>query len=74
MRNLIIAVGLTAAVATAGAVGWRAEAANPAAPVPQAAPYTPIHPAACEGRSIDCQPGRHRVCKPDGRTCWCTPC
>ena len=74
MRNLIIAAAVTAALAAAGAAGWQAAAAPPAAPVPQAAPYTPIHPAACQGRNIDCPPGRHRVCGPAGRECWCAPC
>ena len=74
MRKLVIAAAITAAVAFAGAIGWQASAATPAAPVPQAGPYTPIHPAACGGPGPDCPPGRHRVCGPYGHNCWCAPC
>ena len=74
MRTIAIAAALAATVALAGAAGWQARAAAPAAPVPQAGPYTPIHPAACVGRNVDCPPGRHRVCGPYGQHCWCAPC
>ena len=74
MRKLVIAAAIIAAVAFAGIVGWQANAAAPAMPVPQAGPYTPIHPAACGGPNIDCPPGRHRVCGPYGRDCRCPPC
>jgi hypothetical protein len=49
MRTLIIAVAATAALAIVGVVGWQAKAAAPAAPIPQAGLYTPIHPADCRG-------------------------
>ena len=74
MRNLVIAVAVTTGIALAGAVAWQASAAAPAAAVPQAAPYTPIQPAACGGPNVDCPPGRHRVCGPYGHNCWCAPC
>ena len=74
MRKLVIAAAIAATVAFAGAMGWQASAAPAATPVPQAGPYTPIHPAACAGRNVDCPPGQHRVCGPEGKRCWCTPC
>jgi hypothetical protein len=74
MRNLVIAAAVAAGLAFAGIVGWQANAAPPAAPVPLAGPHTPIHPAACQGRNVDCPPGRHRVCGPYGHNCWCAPC
>jgi hypothetical protein len=74
VRNLIIAVAVTATVALGGALAWQAKAAAPASPVPLAGPYTPIHPAACAGPNVDCAPGRHRVCGPYGQHCWCAPC
>jgi hypothetical protein len=46
----------------------------PALHVPQAGPYTPIHPAACGGHDVHCPPGSHWVCGPYGQRCWCTPC
>jgi hypothetical protein len=74
MRKLIIAVAIPATVAFATIIGWHANAATPAAAVPHAGPYTPIHPAACNGRPGACPPGRHRVCGPYGGNCWCAPC
>jgi hypothetical protein len=74
MRKLFIGIAVTTVIAAAGTLGWQAEAANPAAPVPQAAPYTPIHPAACRGPGEYCAPGRHHVCGPYGKHCWCAPC
>ena len=49
MRKLVITAALTATVAFAGLIGWHANAAAPAGAIPQAGPYTPIHPAACNG-------------------------
>jgi len=72
MRKFVIAAALT--VAIAGIVGWQANAAAPAGAIPQAGPYTPIHPAACSGRDVHCGPGSHWVCGPEGKRCWCTPC
>jgi hypothetical protein len=74
MRNPVIALTVAAGLAVAGAAAWQANAATPAAAVPQAAPYTPIHPAACGGRDVHCPPGEHWVCGPEGKRCWCTPC
>ena len=73
MKTFAIAMALAAIVALGGPVGWQARAAAPAGAIPQAGPYTPIHPAACVGRNVDCPPGRHRVCGPGGH-CWCAPC
>jgi hypothetical protein len=61
-------------LAMGGAALWHVSAAAPAAPVPVAGPYTPIHPAACSGRNERCPPGSHWVCGPEGKRCWCTPC
>jgi len=74
MRKLLIAAAITASVAVAGAIGWQANAAAPAGAIPQAGPYTPIHPVACRGPDVHCGPGSHWVCGPEGRRCWCTPC
>jgi hypothetical protein len=74
MRQLVIAVAISVSVAVGWAAAWQARAAAPAAPVPLAGAYTPIHPAACGGRNVDCPPGRHRVCGPYGHNCWCAPC
>ena len=74
MRQFVIAAAAVATIALGGAVAWQASAAAPSAAAPQARPYTPIHPAACVGRNVDCPPGRHRVCGPYGRNCWCAPC
>jgi hypothetical protein len=73
MKKLVIAAAITA-LGVAGAIGWQASAATPAAPVPIAGPYSPIHKAACGGRDVHCGPGSHWVCGPEGRRCWCTPC
>ena len=72
MRRFVIAVAVTATIALAGALGWQASAAAPAAAVPHAGPYTPIHPAACVGRDVHCGPGAHWVC--GGGRCWCAIC
>jgi len=74
MRRLVIAIAVTATVALGAAAAWQARAAAPASPVPLAGPYTPIHPAACNGGPGACPPGRHRVCGPMGYNCWCAPC
>lgn len=74
MRKFLIAAAVTATVTVAGVVGWQASAATPAAAVPHAGLYTPVHPAACVGRNVDCPSGQHRVCGPEGRRCWCAPC
>ncbi len=74
MRKLIIAVAVTATVALGGAFAWQASAAAPAAPVPQAAPYSPIHLAACGYRGAHCGPYSHWVCGPYGHNCWCARC
>ena len=74
MRKLVIAATITAAVALGGVAAWQAQAAAPAAAIPEAGPYTPIHPAACVGRDVHCGPGSHWVCGPEGKRCWCTPC
>lgn len=34
MRKLFIGIAVTTVIAAAGTLGWQAEAANPAAPVP----------------------------------------
>jgi hypothetical protein len=73
MKKLLLTVSFVATVAFAGAVAWQASAATPAAPVPIAGPYTPIHPAGCGGWGA-CPPGRHQVCGPYGHNCWCAPC
>ena len=49
MRKLVIATAISAVVALGGIAAWQAQAAAPAAPIPQAGPYTPIHPADCRG-------------------------
>jgi hypothetical protein len=72
MRKLIITIAVTASVALAGAAAWQARAATPAAAVPLAGPYTPIHPVACGGRDVHCAWGWHWVCGPN--RCWCAHC
>jgi len=74
MRKLVIAAAITAAVALGGSAAWRANAAAPAAPVPQIGQYSPIHPVACGRPGRFCGPYRHHVCGPYGRHCWCAPC
>lgn len=74
MKKLLVAASLATAVAFAGAIGWQANAATPASPVPVAGKYTPIHPAACRPGPGACPPGRHEVCGPYGHHCWCAPC
>jgi hypothetical protein len=75
VRKFVIVAAITASIAIAGAIGWQANAAAPAGAIPQAAPYTPIHKAECDGRRGEhCGPGSHWVCGPEGRRCWCTPC
>jgi hypothetical protein len=34
----------------------------------------PGEPAACFGPGGRCRWGRHWVCGPYGRRCWCAPC
>jgi hypothetical protein len=53
MRKLVIAAAITMTLGVAGAIGWQANAAAPAAPVPVAGPYTPIHPVDCRGGTGD---------------------
>jgi hypothetical protein len=74
VRKLVIAFSVSAIVGIVGLVGWQASAAAPAGAIPHAGRYTPIHPAACAGRNVDCPPGQHRVCGPEGHRCWCAPC
>jgi hypothetical protein len=74
MRKLAIAAAIIATLGFAGAIGWQASAATPAAPVPVAGPYTPIHPAACGHPGEFCGPHSHHVCGPYGHHCWCAPC
>jgi hypothetical protein len=75
MRKLVIAAAMAATAALGGIGAWQAQAAAPAAPIPQAGPYTPIHPAACGGgKDVHCPSGSHWVCGPYGQRCWCTPC
>ena len=71
MKLSVVLCVITLAI---GGAFWHASAAAPAAPVPVAGLYTPIHPAACSGRNAHCPPGSHWVCGPEGRRCWCTPC
>ena len=74
MRKLMVAAAMAATLAMGGAFAWQASAATPAAPVPVAVPSAPVHQAACVGRNVDCPPGQHRVCGPEGHRCWCAPC
>jgi len=74
MRKLFFAAVVATTVALGGAIGWQANAAPHAGPLPQAGPYTPIHPAACVGHNVHCRPGHHWVCGPEGKRCWCEPC
>ena len=76
MRNLTIALALTATMGLAGTFVSKGEAAawtgaGSLAAMPQSS--APIEPAACRGAGPYCPPGSRRVCGPYGR-CWCAPC
>jgi len=49
MKKLLVAASFAAVVAFAGAIAWQVNAGTPAASVPAAGLYTPIHPATCGG-------------------------
>lgn len=76
MRKLVITVIATAAILSAGAVAYKAEAqtSRGAADITaQTKNFTPIEKAACGphwGRY--CGPYHHRVCGP--YRCWCAHC
>jgi len=76
MRKLVITFIATAAILTAGAVAYKAEAqtSRGAADITaQTKNFTPIEKAACGphwGRW--CGPYHHRVC--NGYRCWCAHC
>jgi hypothetical protein len=74
MRNLVIAAAVTVTLALGGVAAWQAKAAAPAGSIPLAGPYTPIHPAACNGTtgSEGCGPGWHYRNGPQGYRCY--PC
>jgi hypothetical protein len=76
MRKLMIALAATAAILIAGTLAWKAEAAIwGAATIGTAAQIVkPGEPAACFGPGGRCRWGRHWVCGPYGRRCWCAPC
>jgi hypothetical protein len=76
MRKLMIALAATAAILIAGTLAWKAEAAIwGAATIGTAAHIVkPGEPAACFGPGGRCRWGRHWVCGPYGRRCWCAPC
>jgi hypothetical protein len=74
MRKLLIAFVAIAAVAGASVPVWQAQAASFQDPIAaKLKNYTPIHPAACNGRwGPWCPPGSVRVCNP--WHCWCAWC
>jgi len=77
MRNLLIATSITIALALAGALVWKADAAGAAGAVPHglSGPMsTWVHPAACNGQTgqYGCGPGYTRRCAYGH--CWCGPC
>jgi hypothetical protein len=77
MRNLAITLTAAAAILFAGSVAWKAGAATwvRGASIPAVAQnFTPIETVACGGRGPHCRWGRHWVCGPYGRRCWCAPC
>jgi len=76
MRKLMIALAATAAILIAGTLAWKAEAAIWGAATIGAAAHIvkPGEPAACFGPGGRCRWGRHWVCGPYGRRCWCAPC
>jgi hypothetical protein len=76
MRRLMIIATLAAAALLAGlltlsadAQTWKRGAAGLANQN-----FTPIEKAACWGWGPHCPPGRHWVCGPWGRHCWCARC
>lgn len=76
MRKLVMTFIATAAILSAGAMAYKAEAqtSRGAADITaQSKNFTPIEKAACGphwGRY--CGPFHHRVCGP--RRCWCERC
>ena len=76
MRKLAIALGVTAAVALAGGLAWKAEALtwrSGTADLPAATKsYSQIEKAACWRPGRWCPTGFRRVCGP--WRCWCAPC
>jgi len=76
MRNLTIAFAITAALAFAASFAppVLAAATGGIGGLNLPAATSPIEPAACSGRNVNCPPGRHWVCGPYGHRCWCAPC
>jgi hypothetical protein len=77
MRQFIVMLAAAAAILFAGALAWKADAAIGGGAgnlTVTAQNFTPIIKAACGGPGPHCRPGRHWVCGPAGRHCWCAPC
>jgi len=74
MTKFIIAATVAVVLGFGGAAVWHAKAAAPAASVPVVAPYTHIHPAACNGTTggHGCGAGFTWACNPSG--CACVRC
>jgi hypothetical protein len=76
MRKFAIALGVTAALVSAGGLAWQADATTWRAGtlnLPSAAKnYSPVEETACYGWGKHCPPGFHWYCGP--RRCWCARC
>jgi hypothetical protein len=76
MRKLAVLTA-AAAILFVGSLVWKADAEiwrgakNIANTVQN---FTPIEGVACRGPGGRCGWGRHWVCGPYGRRCWCAPC
>jgi hypothetical protein len=76
MRKFAIALGVTAALVSAGGLAWQADATtwrSGTLNLPSAAKnYSPVEETACYGWGQHCPPGFHWFCGP--RRCWCARC
>ena len=78
MRKLVVSTAMAAAILSAGALAWNANAqTSVAAAIIGSANknFTPIEkaePAACRGWGRHCPPGKVWRCGPRG--CWCHWC
>jgi hypothetical protein len=72
MRTLTVAAAFTLTLGFVAAIAWRAEAVP--LRVAPADGAKPMEQVGCRGPGEHCPPGRHWVCGPEGRRCWCAPC
>jgi hypothetical protein len=77
MRKFMLMLAAAAALLFVGALAWKAEASilgGAGSLAITAKNFTPIIKTGCGGPGPHCRWGRHWVCGPMGRRCWCAPC